>query len=119
MDKTVLIVEDEFVIAMHLKAVLERNGWRVIGPVGSVAAALHLITIELPTVALLDVELGDELVTPVAAVLKARNVPFALESARENTLFFGDQLLAEAPNLGKMAADADILRVLEELTAAS
>ncbi|TIV23485.1 MAG: response regulator, partial [Mesorhizobium sp.] len=69
MQKTVLIVEDEFLIAMDLQSMLERRGWRVIGPVGSVAAAFRLLERERPAVALLDVNLGNELVTPVAEQL--------------------------------------------------
>jgi hypothetical protein len=53
----------------------------VIGPVATVQAALRLLEDELPSVALLDVNLGIELVTPVAEALKARNVPFAIASA--------------------------------------
>ncbi|TIV21379.1 MAG: response regulator, partial [Mesorhizobium sp.] len=69
MQKTVLIVEDEFLIAMDLQSILERRGWRVIGPVGSVAGASRLLERERPAVAVLDVNLGNELVTPVAEQL--------------------------------------------------
>jgi CheY-like chemotaxis protein len=68
--KTVLIVEDEFLIAMDLKLLLEHHGWRVMGPVATVRDALRLLEDELPSVALLDVNLGNELVTPVADSLK-------------------------------------------------
>jgi hypothetical protein len=40
---------------MDLKRMLERYGWRVIGPVATVQAALRLLEDELPSVALLDV----------------------------------------------------------------
>ena len=65
MQKTVLIVEDEFLIAMDLKQVLEQHGWRVIGPVATVRGALRLLEDELPSVAVLDVNLGNEFVTPL------------------------------------------------------
>ena len=78
MQKTILIVEDEYLIAMELKLFLEGQGWRVMGPVASVQGALRLLEDELPSVALLDVNLANELVTPVAETLKARDVPFAV-----------------------------------------
>jgi DNA-binding response OmpR family regulator len=70
MEKSVLVVEDEFIIAMDLKFTLEEHGWRVIGPVATVAGALRLLDVERPTAALLDVNLGSELVTPVAEALR-------------------------------------------------
>ena len=36
MRKTVLLVEDEFLIAMDLKLLLEQRGWRVTGPAATV-----------------------------------------------------------------------------------
>jgi DNA-binding response OmpR family regulator len=50
--KTVLIVEDEFLIALDLALVLERQGWYVLGPVASIEAALRLLDDKTPAVAL-------------------------------------------------------------------
>ena len=66
---SVLIVEDETLIAMDLQDMLEDAGYRVIGPVGSVAAALQLLGSERPDLALLDVNLGGENVFKVASEL--------------------------------------------------
>ncbi|MDG4874117.1 response regulator [Mesorhizobium sp. WSM4935] len=112
MQKTVLIVEDEFLIAMDLKAMLERRDWRVMGPVPSVAAALKLLEIEVPSVALLDVNLGDELVTPVAEKLRSLQVPFAVASAYDRADLFGGAVLAGAPNVGKPTQEARLVTAL-------
>ncbi len=40
---SVLVVEDEGLIALHLAEILENEGYRVIGPVCSGAEALHLL----------------------------------------------------------------------------
>lgn len=61
MRKTVLIVEDEFLIAIDLKLLLERRGWWVLGPAATVEEALGLLDDELPAVALLDVTLEKRL----------------------------------------------------------
>jgi hypothetical protein len=56
----------------------------VLGPASTVATALRLLEEdERPDVALLDVNLGSELVTPVTEALRARGVPFVLGSAYE------------------------------------
>src|SRR3546814_9286735 len=81
MQNTILIVEEGVLFAMDLQLLLEDCGWRVIGPVATVQGALRLLEGELPLVALLDVSLGNELVTPVAEALKMRAVPFAVASA--------------------------------------
>jgi CheY-like chemotaxis protein len=54
----VLVVEDEFLIAMDLERTLERHGYRVLGPAATVDAALRLLDGEAPDVALLDVMIG-------------------------------------------------------------
>lgn len=115
MKKTVLIVEDEYLIAMDLRLWVEGRGWRAIGPVATVNAALRLIEDELPSAALLDVHLGVELVTPVAEVLKARGVPFALASAYTQPEQFGGDALAGAPNAGKPTSERRLLAALEQL----
>jgi DNA-binding response OmpR family regulator len=51
----VLVVEDEFLIAMELELLLGRHGYRVLGPAATVAEALRLLAAEAPDAALLDV----------------------------------------------------------------
>ena len=76
-----LVVEDEFLIAMDLELLLQEHGCRVLGPAATVAEALRLLQGETPDVALLDINLQGELVTPVAEELRARGVLFVLASA--------------------------------------
>ena len=76
--RLVLVVEDEFLIAMDLTLLLHQHGWRVLGPAATVADALRLLRGETPDVALLDVNLRGEPVTAVAEELRARGVPFVL-----------------------------------------
>jgi CheY-like chemotaxis protein len=116
MQKSVLVVEDEYLIAMDLQLLLEARGWRVIGPVGTVQEALQLLEGELPTVALLDVNLGTELVTPVAEALKASGVPFAVASAYAQPERYGGDVLAGAPNAGKPTNERRVLAALGQLT---
>ena len=55
---TVLVVEDEALIALDLQALLEDAGYRVLGPANSSAVAFSLLEANQPDVALLDVNLG-------------------------------------------------------------
>ncbi len=70
-----------------------------------------MLTAETPTMALLDVNLKGEMVTPVAVTLRALGVPFVLASAC-NSAELGDQVLAEAPNLGKPLDEYRLLAAL-------
>ncbi len=74
----ILVVEDDYLLAAELAQGLRKEGARVIGPVPSITAALHLIrTAPKMDGALLDVNLQGEMAFPVADALLARGVPFA------------------------------------------
>jgi DNA-binding response OmpR family regulator len=74
---SVLIVEDEFLIAMDIEMTISAAGYRVVGPAGSVDKALALAARDRPDVALLDVRISGGLSYPVAQQLRAQGTPFA------------------------------------------
>jgi len=108
----VLVVEDNFLLAMEIEDVLRRHGCIVLGPVGAIDQALALLEREArPDVAVLDVDLQGRLVTPVAAWLSAREVPFVLVTG------YADPQLAEPelqgrPRLDKPVSGPHLLRAL-------
>jgi CheY-like chemotaxis protein len=69
---SVLVVEDEALIAMDLQSLLEEAGYRVLGPANSTAAAMALLAGHDPDVAILDVNLGRSDVFGVANELATR-----------------------------------------------
>jgi CheY-like chemotaxis protein len=73
--RRVLIVEDSYLIAMHLTGMLERAGAEVVGPALSVEEAFGSLD-PLPEIATLDVQLGEETSFPIADELAQRGVPF-------------------------------------------
>lgn len=75
-DQRVLIVEDEAVVAMELTRVLTAAGAKVVGPAGTIEEALNLLDDQPIDRALLDVNLGGRLITPVARALTRRRIPF-------------------------------------------
>jgi two-component system, response regulator PdtaR len=113
----VLIVEDDPFIALELEDTLRQEGYYVLGPAHSVAAALDLLQEADPDLAILDFNLNGKKVTPVADVLSDHDVPFVLASA--NTEPFEDEVLANARNLGKPTDRLQLLNELERLTTAS
>ncbi|MFV3131000.1 response regulator [Niveispirillum sp. KHB5.9] len=78
--KRILVVEDEFLIAIHVADIMGDLGFNVIGPVGDIQQALPLAAQESLDGAILDVNLSGQLVFPVAATLASRGVPFILTS---------------------------------------
>jgi len=74
--KRVLVVEDDYLVAMDLVRALERAGAQVIGPAPAVDAALNALADAAPDGAILDINLGGEMAFPVADALLERGVPF-------------------------------------------
>ncbi|CAN7628820.1 response regulator [Neorhizobium sp. LjRoot104] len=74
--KRILIVEDEYFLADETRQKLEDLGATVVGPTGSMQEALDLIDQQQVDAAILDIQLGEELIFPVANELEARDINF-------------------------------------------
>ncbi len=113
-----LVVEDEFLVALHLAGLLAAHGWRVLGPAAGVAEALGLLAAAAlpPAAAVLDVNLRGGMVAPVAEALRASGVPFVLASAYERPECTAPAL-AGAPNVGKPVDEARLLAALAQAVA--
>ena len=83
---SILVVEDEFLVAMQIEAVLRGAGWGVIGPAGTLAKAVSMAQTATCDGAVLDVNLRGERVDDVAKILSGRGIPFVFASGygREN-----------------------------------
>jgi len=81
--KLVLVVEDEFLVALDIETILLDAGFDVLGPAGTVAEALRLIDVNDLDAALLDNNLNGETACPVATALCSRGVPFAFVSGND------------------------------------
>lgn len=86
----ILVVEDEFIIAMQIQSLLEDEGAQVIGPYHTLSEALEHAEVEDITAASLDLNLGRNTAEPVASVLEQRHVPFVFYSVAT-----GDPALAD------------------------
>ena len=77
---SVLVVEDEFIIALDLSETVRDLGYHVEGPFVSQATALTAIDRELPDLAILDVFTADGEVFPLADALTEAGVPIIFHS---------------------------------------
>jgi CheY-like chemotaxis protein len=84
---TVLVAEDEYLIATDLDRALVEAGMRVLGPVPSLAMTLELMD-AAPRLdaAILDVNLQGEMVFPAATVLQDRGVPFVFSTGYDESV---------------------------------
>lgn len=73
----VLVVEDEFYLAMDMKDGIEAAGGEVIGPCADLANTLSLIDRSMPDYGLIDINLGEGPSFEIAAELRQRSIPFA------------------------------------------
>lgn len=76
----ILIVEDEALIALDLAAAVEDLEGTVIGPVASVVEALAILQHQFVAGAVLDANLVDRDITPVAVLLAQHAVPFVVHT---------------------------------------
>ena len=76
--RSILIVEDEPLIAMMLEDFIQSLGHQVSGNCDSVGAALKQVEQGSFDLAILDINLKGESVWPVASALRARDIPFVL-----------------------------------------
>jgi two-component SAPR family response regulator len=83
--RRVLVVEDDILIAMDIEQLLVDAGCDVVGPVARVSEALELLNLNNVDAALLDINLGTELVFPVADALDESGIPFVLVSGHTKT----------------------------------
>lgn len=110
----ILIVEDEFLIALEIERILEEAGADVVGPAHSMSSAVTLCENEGLSAAVLDLRLGDDTVAPVARRLTARNVPFLFYTGQTST----DPLRDEWPHsvvLSKPARPGELVAALARL----
>jgi two-component sensor histidine kinase/CheY-like chemotaxis protein len=113
--KHLLMVEDEFLVGMMAKTILEGLGARVSGPHARLADGIAAARSERFDGALLDFNLAGELAEPLADLLIARGVPFVFLTGYQRDSI--DRRYANVPLLQK-PVEADALeQVLGSLLA--
>jgi len=115
MSRRVLVVEDDFLIALDLESILQSAGCTVLGPVASEVAALALIENENPNLALLDIHLVDGNAFAIADRLATKRIPFAFLTGHSQK--FLPTAHSERPMFSKPYKPDNLVRDLLSLTA--
>ncbi|WP_267361109.1 MULTISPECIES: response regulator [unclassified Methylobacterium] len=116
--RSILVVEDEYLIATEVMHWLQETGAEVVGPVPRVDRALDLVEDHRLDAAVLDINLGDgDNSFPIADRLEMLWVPYLFATghgAKAKAAGYTDP-----PVLVKPYSKADLLRTLMDLIAAS
>ncbi len=83
----VLIVDDEPLVAMYVKDLLGDLGFEKMASAYDLPTARDLVRASTPALAILDVNIGQSLVFPFAAVLRVQNVPIVFCTGRSTREF--------------------------------
>lgn len=112
---TVLIVEDEYIIANDLRLLLTEAGYLVLGIADSVAEARQLLAEQPPDMVLLDIYLkGNETGIDLAEALTEEGIPFIYLSANDSPSVL-EAVNATQPSgyIVKPFREKDVLTALE------
>jgi two-component sensor histidine kinase len=112
LNRRILLVEDEPIIGMMMQEMLRRLGAEVLGPYTS-AVELERSGRLLADAAVLDVNLGGELVYPIAEKLAREGVPFVFLTGYEAGGI--DPRFADAPILTKPVDEGELAEALNGL----
>ena len=99
--RRVLVVEDEFLIALDVEDALRELGCEVVGPVPTVAQALAVLADPAACdLAVLDVRLAEGSTAPLALALSRQGIPFVVLTGYDRSQL-SEPALREAVLLGK------------------
>ena len=113
----VLVVEDEYLVAILIEEILESAGCVVMGPIPRLPEALDAAHHDNCDAAVLDVNLAGQRIDPVADALSERNVPFMFVTGYGANALPGEY--AERPLLHKPFRMAELLGALSRVLSPS
>ena len=111
----VLVVEDEYLIALMIAEILEQAGYEVVGPVSSLDSALKLGHPHNMDSGLLDVNLNGEMVYPLADKLDSFNLPYVFVTGYGAVKL--PERFRERPVLAKPFMPHVLLQTLQDVAA--
>jgi CheY-like chemotaxis protein len=84
--RRVLVVEDEYFLADDIARALAALGAQTVGPYGDLEEATHVVDRDIAIdAAIVDVNLRNELIFPLARSLRARKVPFVFTTGYDKS----------------------------------
>ena len=105
----VLVAEDEFIIAFDLCDTVEEAGYTVEGPHADNSSAMLAFQKDKPDIAILDIELDDGIVFPLAQRLADEDVPIIFHSGR----YSSEEVSARFPGAKTLTKPCPPARMIE------
>ncbi|MER8857573.1 response regulator [Mesorhizobium sp. M0757] len=105
---SVVVLEDEALIALDVEQSLCDAGYNVLAVLPSSSEALEWLQSNSPDVAVLDIELNDGNCEAVARLLHERNIPFVVHSAIAFDPRYHDPIFQKGTWVSKPAGDGDV-----------
>lgn len=115
---SILVVEDEYFIARELVFALHHHGLKVIGPVAEIGEALALVASGRQIDgAILDINLHNETIFPLADLLRERSIPFVFATGYDQNAI--PDAYADVPRWQKPFEYEQLVNALPSLLTAS
>lgn len=108
--RSVLVVDDDFILAMNTCAALEDAGATVIGPFGQMADAVASLQTSRPDAALVDINLGSGPDFRLARALGESGIPTLMLTGYDKDIIPAD--LVKVPYLQKPVDDDQLLAAI-------
>jgi CheY-like chemotaxis protein len=115
---TILVVEDNFLVAESVRELLEEGGCHVVGPIARVGQAMRRARETELDGAILDINLAGEFCFPLAHQLREAGVPFIFLTGYGEVSLIPPEL-RDIPRLGKPFDGADVVRAAAQRFARS
>ncbi|ANY20983.1 putative transcriptional regulatory protein pdtaR [Tsuneonella dongtanensis] len=114
----VLVAEDEMIIGVDLCDTVEEAGFEVAGPFDTTESAIDAVERRKPDLAILDINLDDGEVYPLAEKLMAENVPVIFHSGqvKPGEVF---SRYPQAHALAKPCPPSEVIATMREALAAA
>jgi ActR/RegA family two-component response regulator len=110
---TILVAEDEFLIALDIEAMLRDAGAKVLGPFGTLRQAVAAAREAPFSFAVLDFRLGKDTTRELVDILVARAIPFLFYTGQSLPPGLADALVVAKPASGDAIVDAIAARIDE------
>ena len=112
--RKVLIVEDQYLIADDMRRAISGLGGAIIGPCATLRAALDIVELSMPDLAILDINLRGEEVFELAEELTRREIPFIFATGYEDWTI--PERFRDRPRLEKPVRPRALREAVERLS---
>ncbi|MEE4538870.1 MAG: response regulator [Erythrobacter sp.] len=114
MAQRILVAEDEMIVAFDLCDTVEEAGFEVEGPHAGISSAMLAFQRNKPDLAILDVQLDDGIVYPLAEKLMDENVPIIFHTGR----YSADEIAERFPSATALPKPCPPATVMEAVNTA-